>query len=104
MGCDPAVRFPFASLDDNNSTRYLVNPLQIVAAGLVGVALCHRFIEIAFLYRNSFFNSPPAAAVADFKNASQQTLAQGLKHAARGPHVAREGLLCGPRCFLGLFK
>jgi len=22
----------------------------------------------------------------------------------RGPHVAREGLLCGPRCFLGIFK
>ena len=24
---------------------------------------------------------------------------RGLKHADRGPHVAREGLLCGPRCF-----
>jgi len=28
----------------------------------------------------------------------------GLKHATRGPHVAREGLLCGLRCFLGILK
>jgi len=27
-----------------------------------------------------------------------------LKHVARGQHVAREGILCGPRCFLGIFK
>jgi len=28
----------------------------------------------------------------------------GLKHAARGPHVAREGILCGPGCSMGIFK
>jgi len=33
-----------------------------------------------------------------------EVLKQGLKHAAHGPHVAREGILSGPRCFLGIFK
>jgi len=31
-------------------------------------------------------------------------LRQGLKHAVCGTHVAREGILCGPRWFLGSFK
>jgi len=31
-------------------------------------------------------------------------LRQGLKHATRWPHVAREGYLHGPGCFLGVFK
>jgi len=28
----------------------------------------------------------------------------GLKHVARGQHVARKGVTCGPRCFLRIFK
>jgi len=28
----------------------------------------------------------------------------GLKHVARGQHVARKGVSCGKRCFLGIFK
>ena len=27
-----------------------------------------------------------------------------VSNTARGPHVAREGLLCGPRCFFGNFQ
>jgi len=30
-------------------------------------------------------------------------LDQGLKHATRGPYVAHEDVLCGPRCFSGIF-
>ena len=29
---------------------------------------------------------------------------RGLKHAARGPHVAHKGILCEPQCFLEIFK
>jgi len=29
---------------------------------------------------------------------------RGVKHATRGPHVSREGVLCGPRCFSGILK
>ena len=40
------------------------------------------------------------------KNAivAKQCLWQGLKHAARRSHVARESILCGPRCFMGILK
>jgi len=31
-------------------------------------------------------------------------LGQGLKHAARGQHEARDSVLYGPQCFLGIFK
>jgi len=27
-----------------------------------------------------------------------------LGHQTRGPHVVREGILCSPRCFLGILK
>jgi len=30
--------------------------------------------------------------------------ARGLKHAARRPHVARDGILGGLRCFMGILK
>jgi len=29
---------------------------------------------------------------------------RSLKHATRGPHAAREGIVCGPRCFLWIFN
>jgi len=31
-------------------------------------------------------------------------LAQGLKHATCGAHVICEGILCGPRWFMEIFK
>ena len=33
-----------------------------------------------------------------YATAQSRTLEQGSQ--TRGPHVAREGVLCGPRCFL----
>jgi len=52
-----------------------------------------------------FYSFPAGIVAAKWQNVLQ-ILGQGRKHAARRrrPHMALKDILCGTRCFLGIFK
>jgi len=61
-------------------------------------------------FHTAFFSTTPCAnrttAIKDIAFYASHTITynRDLKHAALGPYVFLEGLLCGPRCCLGIFK
>ena len=59
------------------------------------------FAEIASVHKYQRLASLQKYYLSRMKTSLVQlSLKQGLKHAARGPHVTRECLLCVPRCFM----